>query len=453
MKNGLPGRVIFERLVADLRLAARKLRAAPGFSVITILTLAVGIGANTALVSAFNSVFLRPLPYPHAERLMHIWARWPGGFGNIPFPDHVAMAARSRSFEDVSACETWGTVALTGLGAPVQLRTTFATTTYLPLLGAKPIVGRLFRGDEAAVESSQPVAILSHPLWIRAFGGAREIVGRTIHLNSAPFTVIGVLPADFHGLGEVEEPPADVWLPISMAQRLLGQAPLTDQAYSIYWGLGLLKEGVSLRQAAQDLEAISRELETEQPNTHRAHRLQLEPAADYVNAPFRRPLVLLVAGAGLILLIACVNVANGLLARLALRRRELALRSAVGAQIHHLVGQLLAECALLAGLGGGLGLLLALWSTRSSDPGHRPTSTPSWTCARTRRPSSRARSSRCSRPGLWGFFRHLRFRRFRSRTSLRKGVVQAFPPPGAGYAAHLWSWRRDWPSLSWSVRG
>ena len=352
-----------ETVAQDLRFGIRMLRKAPAFTVIAILTLALGIGANTALFSALEAVVLRPLPYPRAPRLMHMYAEWPGGLGNMAYPDYIAIRERNQSFDDVAACESWGTVALTGLDRPVQLRTMFVTPNYLDLLGAQPAAGRLFRADDNTSEGANTLAILNFGSWRRQFGGDPGIVGRVVELNRTPYIVIGVMSAEFHGLGEVEGPPPDVYLPITMAHALLGQPPQSDQAYSIYWALGLLKLGVSVRQGQDDMTAISEQLEREQPNTHRARRLRIQPATEYANGQLYRPLFLLIGGAGLILLIACANIANSLLARLVLRRPEIALRRAVGASLSRLARQLIVECAILAFAGGGAGLFLAVWAT------------------------------------------------------------------------------------------
>jgi putative ABC transport system permease protein len=355
-------------LPRELGLAYRRVRADRGLTITALLTLALGIGANTAFFSAIRAVFLRPLSYPHADRLAHIWAHWPGGFGNLPYPDYVAMTERTHSFEEVAACESWGTVALTGGDRPLQLRTFLGTANYLTLMGARPLFGRLFRADDTAVEGEGSVAILTFPLWQRRFGGAPGVIGQTILLNRLPFVVVGVLPQDFHTLGEVEEPPPDVWLPISMAPRLLGQPSLRDQSYSIYWALGLLKPGVSFEEATADLAALSGALAKEHPDTHRGHGLLLQPARQYVTAPFRKPVLLLFAGSALILLIGCVNVANLLLATLATRSREMALRVAIGASTGDLVRQLLWESALLAGAGGAAGALVAIGAIHALAP-------------------------------------------------------------------------------------
>lgn len=354
-----------ESLARDLRFALRTLGKSPAFTSVAVLTLALGIGVNTAFLGAAHSVLLRPLPYPSAQRLMHIWAFWPGGFGNMPYPDYVAALDRTRSFEGLAACESWGSVALTGGERPRQLRTSFVTPNYLTLLGAEAAVGRLFRDDDNVADGGHPVAVISYNLWRRQFAGDPVIVGQVIRLDRRPFTVIGVLGEGFHGLAEVEDPPEpDVWLPTTMAHSLLGQPPLADQAYSIYWGLGLLKHGVTIAQAREDLATLSRQLEREQPATHRAHGLDLEPVSTYAHGQVRRPICVLVAGASLVLLIGCVNIASSLLARLSSRRREMALRRALGASTAQLVRQLVIECGVLAAAGGAMGIVLAVATAR-----------------------------------------------------------------------------------------
>jgi putative ABC transport system permease protein len=353
-------------LERDVRYALRSLGKSPGFTIVAVATLALAIGANTAFFGAADSVLHRPLPYPHADRLMHISAFWPGGSGNLPYPDYTAALERTHAFESLAACESWGSVALTGEETPVELRTSFVTPSYLTLLGADTAVGRLFRADENLVEGAHPVVVISNGLCFRRFSGDPSVVGQAIRLNRIPFTVIGVLSPGFHGLGEVEDPQEpDVWLPTSMARTLLGQPSWTDQSFSIYWGLGLLAPRVSIEEAREDLASLSSQLEKEQPETHRAHGLDLKPVSTYANGQLRRPLLLLVAGAFLVLLIGCVNIASSLLARLSARERDMALRSALGASTGQLARQLLVESGVLAAAGGTVGVGLAIGITRA----------------------------------------------------------------------------------------
>ncbi|MGE0453990.1 MAG: ABC transporter permease [Vicinamibacteria bacterium] len=346
-----------ETLLRDLRFAARSLARQPGWSAVALLTVALGIGANTAVFSAASAVFLRPLPYPSPERLVHIHASWPGGSGNFSYPDYVAMRDQSHSFEAIAPYEPWGSVTLATGEAPEVLDPSFVTPAYLELLGARALHGRLFRSEED-LPPGQPVAVLSHGLFTRRFGADASVVGRSLELNGSPFTVIGILAPGFRDIGAVEGPAPEIWLPTTVAPALLGQ-PRLDEAYRIYWGIARLKPGVSLAQAREDVAATASRMERERPASHRGYRLELQPLATRLRGAFGRPALLLLAGAGLILLIACANVANLLLARMTGRRRELALRAALGASRTRISRQLFAECGLLAVSGGGLGVLIA----------------------------------------------------------------------------------------------
>ncbi len=252
------------------------------------------------------------------------------------------------------------------------------TPSYLPLLGADAAVGRLFQSEDNVAEGGHPVVVVSYKLWQRHFSGNPAVVGQVIRLNRMPFTVIGVLNRGFHGLGEVEDPPEpDVWLPTSMAHTLLGQPSWTNQAFSIYWGLGLLAPGVSIEEAREDLAALSRDFSKKSslPPT-RPMDSNLEPVSADANGQLRRPLLLLVAGAVLVLLIGCVNIASSLLAHLSAREREMALRSALGASTGQLVMQLFVESGVLAAAGGAVGIgfafaiteLLGRWASASVNP-------------------------------------------------------------------------------------
>jgi len=346
-----------ETLVRDLRCAARSLVREPGWSAVALLTLTLGIGANTAVFSAVSAVFLQPLPYPDPDRLVHVYASWPGGWGNFSYPDYVAMRDANHSFEAIAPYEPWGSVTLATGEAPEVLDPSFVTPSYFELLGARALHGRLFRPEEDQ-PPGRPVAVIGHGLFTRRFGADPAVVGRGLELNGASFTVVGVLAPGFRDLGAVEGPMPEIWLPTTAAPGLLGQ-PRLDETYRIYWGVARLKPGVTLAQARDDVAATASRMERERPQTHRGYRLELQPLAARLRGAFGRPALLLLAGAALILLIACANVTNLLLARMAERRRELALRTALGASGGRLFGQLLAECGLLAAAGGGLGVLVA----------------------------------------------------------------------------------------------
>jgi predicted permease len=353
-----------ETLLQDARYAFRMQARNPGFALVAVLTLALGIGANTAVMGALRAVFLRPLPYPHADRLLHLWATWPGGAGNFSYPDYQALVAQSRSLESVAAYEPWGTVTLAGRGAPVALTPSFVTPSYLEMLGAQTAAGRLFSVDDDAPPRGQPVVLLSHGLWQRQFGGDPGIVGRAIPLNGTALTVVGVLTPGFRDLGAVDGAMPEIWLPTAAAPTLLGQPPLTD-TYRIYWGLARLRPGVTLAQARDDVAAIAGRMERERPESHRGYRLEAQALAQRVHGRFGGPTLLVLGGSAFILLIGCANIANLLLARMASRRREIALRSALGASAARVLRQLLVECGVLAACGGALGALLAAWITSS----------------------------------------------------------------------------------------
>src|SRR5262245_26506432 len=351
-----------ERLLQDVRFATRVLRRSPGFALVAVLTLALGIGANTAVMGALRAVFLRPLPYPQPQRLLHVWATWPGGAGNFSFPDYRAMLEESHSFDGVAAYEAWGSVALAGQAAPVSLEPSFVTPSYFELLGARAVAGRLFSEEDDAAPNGRPVAVVSHGLWQRQFGGDAGLIGRALSLNGTAVTVVGVLAPGFRDLGAVEGPLPEIWLPSALAPALLGQPPLTE-SYRIYWGVARLKPNATLEQAREDLAAIAARMEQARPTSHRGYHLQAQPLAQRVHGRYGTPTLLLLGGAGLILLIGCANIANLLLVRMASRKREMALRAALGASAARVLRQLLVECAVLAGCGGLLGALSAAWLT------------------------------------------------------------------------------------------
>ena len=346
-------------LLPDLRYAARMLWKRRATTTLAVVTLALGMAASATLFSAARAVFWNPLPYPQAERLVHIWHTAPGFVGNFSYPDYVAMVEQNRSFESVSAFEPWGAVAITGIERPRPLSPNFVTPMHLEHQGAQPLHGRLFTAEENQVHSAQPAAILSYALWRDQFGGDAGIVGKSVQLNRTPFTVVGVLRPEFVDYASSPQIARDIWLPAAMAPSLLGQGPLTS-TFRIYWGLARLKPGVTLAQAQEDLNAISQRMEEKFPSSHRGFRLNVQPLQEYLLGGFRAPVTVLALGAVFILLIGCANVANLLLAQMSERRREMAVRTALGASSSRLLQQLLAESSLLAGLAGALGIAVAL---------------------------------------------------------------------------------------------
>jgi predicted permease len=347
---------------ADLRYAGRLLRRAPAFTAVAVATLAVGIGANTSIFSIVDAALLRPLPYPDADRLVVISStvqRDTVERRGLSYPDFKDLRERSSSFTGMSA---WSgeTLTLSTPGSPArQLRGEVVTSRYFDLLGARVEAGRTFTGDEADERDAHALVVVSHTFAERTFGSAAAAVGQSVVLNDRAFAVLGVLRPGFAGMSDT----ADVWVPFGMMS--VAESPRLFDARGARWldGIARLAPGVSLQQASADLTTIARQLEQTYPGTNAQYGAAAFDLTTEIVGPLRPMLITLLGAVAFVLLIACVNLANLLLARASARSRETAIRAALGAGRQRMMGQFLAEGLLLSAMGAGGGVLVAMWST------------------------------------------------------------------------------------------
>jgi predicted permease len=355
------GWVWLEERLQDLRYGARTLRKNPGFTAIAILTLALGIGANTSLFSVVNGVLLNPLPYPHPEQLVTMHESKPNfKNGSISYPNFRDWQKQNHTFSGMAITRSY-TYTLTGKGEAEQLRARFISSDFFSVLGVKPVIGRTFAPGEDEI-GGPPLAIIGAGLWKRKFGASPEVLGKSLTLDGKDYTIVGVTPAAFD-LFLRSTRITEVYVPIGQWSNPL--LPRRGAGLGIH-GVGRLKAGVSFEQASMDLESISNNLATAFPDTNNGITASLIPLRTDMLGNVQPILLVLLGAVGLVLLIACVNVANLLLARSTSRARELAIRSALGAGQGRLIRQLLTESVLLALAGGGIGLLLAQWATQAA---------------------------------------------------------------------------------------
>jgi predicted permease len=359
-----------EELKQNLIYALRTARKMPGFTAITILILALGIGANSAIFSLVNAVLLRPLPVQAPAELVNIYTSDPDGTGysTSSYPDFESVRQLRTVFKGVLGYAGIN-VSITGDGRPQLAFGEMVSDNYFSLLGVQPALGRAFTPEEGRVPGGSPVAVISHGLWQQRFGSDPGAIGKTLSLNGRPFTVVGVAPESFKGL-LAPGVAMDVWVPTMMVGTLRqGESALSARGERWLFIKGRLASGVSLEQSRAAVTSLGRNLEASYPDTNAKRVLRLLPTSSVHIHPAADGKLLPVAGllmivVGLVLLVACSNIGNLLLARLASRRFEMAVRLALGARRGRLIRQMLTESVLLGLVGGGTGLLLAYWLSR-----------------------------------------------------------------------------------------
>jgi predicted permease len=354
----------------DLRYALRRLRHSPAFTLVVVLTLALGIGANSAIFSVINTVLLRQLPYADPGRLVTIYHYYPSLKMEAPVsaPGFRDYRDRTHDFSSVAVEGGWN-VNLTGIGEPERLTGSKVSAGFFATLGIAPLHGRIFRPDEDAIGHDHEV-VLSYGLWQRDFGGDPAVVGKQTSLNGEAYDVVGVMPSTFADPWSAD---VDLWAPIALNPALMVPSNYTNEYLNL---TARLKPGVAEGQAVRDMGAFAEGLKKEYPNKFgTGWTLEVRNLNDVRTGPIRPALLVLLGAVGFVLLIACANVANLMLARAAARHKEVAIRTALGADRWSLVRQLLTESVLLSVIGGAVGLLLAWASIRglvAMNPGNIP---------------------------------------------------------------------------------
>ncbi|HEY0003633.1 MAG TPA: ABC transporter permease [Pyrinomonadaceae bacterium] len=340
-----------ETLWKDLRYGVRALLKKPGFAVVAVLTLALGIGATSTIFSFANGILLRPLPYQHPERLVLLdetsVKRGQASMG-VSYPNFLDWREQNHVFEDI-ATYVENSFTLVGGAEPEQLRGARISSGLFEILGVAPVMGRTIRPEEDRPDNST-VVILGNGLWHSRFGANPGIIGQTININSRPHTVIGVMPPDFK-FPQV----AELWLPLALTTK-----SWTRNDHGLR-AIARLKQGTTLQQAQAEMITIARNIEQQNPVTNEGMSVTVANLRDGLVGDYRQALLILLGVVGFVLLIACVNVANLLLARASTRQKEISIRSALGATRWRIVRQLITESLLLSVTGGALGLILALW--------------------------------------------------------------------------------------------
>jgi putative ABC transport system permease protein len=339
-----------ETIWQDMRYAARMLRKNPGFAAVAVLTLALGIGANTAMFSVVNAVLLRPLPYPESERLVRVEEHHGGPRpSNFTYASFLDVKNGSQSLRDVAAYRRW-TFSLTGDGEPESVEGAMVSAEYFSALRVRPFLGRWFTPEEDK-SGTGDVVVLSHGLWQRRYGSDPSAIGRTVKVNDRASTIVGVMPAGFR-----EPDQAEIWAPLEATGEFA-----TNRRSHLLTVVARLGPGSEVAQANAETEILARRIDTENPEVDPGLRIEVVSLQTREAAPVRPLLIVLLGAVGCVLLIACANLANLLLARGARRSREFAIRAALGAGRARLARQLVTESLLLALLGAGVGIVVARW--------------------------------------------------------------------------------------------
>jgi putative ABC transport system permease protein len=361
-----------DSLLRDLKFSTRSLFKRPALTIIAILTLAIGIGANSAIFSVVNALLLKPLPFPDPERIVALWDKVPSRGverNEVTVANYLDWRTQNKTFEQLGIYRWWSTN-LTGVDSPERVQGFQVTSNFLDIVGVKPLLGRGFSADENQ-PGKDAVVLLTYNLWQRRFGSDPNIVNQTISTNGITRTVIGVMPPDFN-----YPKGAEIYSPLAITPELA-----RSRGNHSYLGIGRLKSGVSLEGAQADLDTIASQLEKQYPETNTGRGIVIYPILKDTVRMYSTALWVMMAAVGFVLLIGCANVANLMLARATGRQREIALRAALGASRFRIVRQLLTESVLLGLAGGVLGILVAYWGVdaiRTASPGEAARFAPGW---------------------------------------------------------------------------
>lgn len=362
-----------DTLWRDVRLSFRTFAKSPGFTAVAVLSLALGIGANTTIFTLINSVFLNPLPVKNPSQLVSIYTvdtNNPGQFSNlipVSYKNYQDYRDQNQVFTGVACYSFPFPASVSKGGEPLQIFTEMVTGNYFDVLGVHPARGRFFLPEEDETPGTHPVVVMSYGLWQRVFGGDPSVVGRTLRVNGHPYTVVGIGPAGFKGVNAIGGP--ELWIPTMMHGQFLPAQlrDFLDERRALFFNVaGRLRPGASMVQAEANLKTIAARLEREYPKPNAGRTVSLMPLTEATIFPGIRAIllkggILVMTIVGLVLLVACSNVANLLLAKAAARRKEIAIRLSLGAGRGRLVRQLLTESILLGLMGGAVGLLVAHW--------------------------------------------------------------------------------------------